>query len=172
MFHASSIALIVASPLLGWTQEQCSRILVISTRYGFWNPMAAILHAFRKVFRCMCGEQDATTTAVRPSSLILFRIICCPGSEHMYLYESEQCTPGSFPPVLCKNRSATFSQSALRARTFPLFCSPHQQVNTPVFMRNSSRKKFNANLHADQVGPNEFLDPEPGLATGASAPPK
>ena len=128
--RTSSIALIVASPLLGWTQEQCSRILAISTRYGL---IPAFSHVFRKVFRCMCGEQEATTTAVRPSSLILFRIICCPGSEHMYLYESEQCTPGSFPHLLHIDCSATFSQSTLRVH-FSTVRSPYQQVSLPIFV--------------------------------------
>ena len=45
-------------------------------------PAAAVL---RKVFKCMCGEQEAIDDAVSRSSAIFSRISGWPGSEHMYL---------------------------------------------------------------------------------------
>ena len=41
--------------------------------------------ALRKVRKCMCGEQEATTTPVSRSAAIFCRISDWPGSEHMYL---------------------------------------------------------------------------------------
>ena len=58
------------------THEQCSRMLAISTRYGFRPADCA---ALRKVFRCMWGEQEATTTPSSVSEAIFSRTIACPG---------------------------------------------------------------------------------------------
>jgi hypothetical protein len=41
------------------------------------------MHALRKVGSCIRGVQDATTTRLRPSSLISCLIRSCPGSEHI-----------------------------------------------------------------------------------------
>ena len=76
------LAFSVASSLSSVTQEQCSRRLAISHRYGF-SPASAT--ALRKVGSCMRGEQAATTTPVRLCSLMASLIMLCPGSEHMYL---------------------------------------------------------------------------------------
>jgi len=72
---------VVTSPF-SCTQEQCSRRLAISHRYGL-RPASAT--ALRKVGSCMRGEQAATTTPVRLCSMIAFLIMFWPGSEHMYL---------------------------------------------------------------------------------------
>ena len=70
----------------------------------------------------MCGEQDATTTPVRCSAAIFWRIVAWPGSEHMYLQAIAQATPGNSPAA-----AATCSTSTVRA-----MFSPHQQTNTPI----------------------------------------
>ena len=72
---------VVTSPF-SCTQEQCSRRLAISHRYGF-SPASAT--ALRKVGSCIRGEQAATTTPVSWCSRIASLIMLCPGSEHMYL---------------------------------------------------------------------------------------
>ena len=82
MVRAVSIALAVACSRSSWIQEQCSRMLAISTRNGLRPACAA---ARRKVFSCMCGEQAQTTTPVRALSSMAFLMSCWPGSEHMYL---------------------------------------------------------------------------------------
>ena len=71
----------VASSLSLWIHEQCSRMLAISTMYGFSPASSA---ALRKVASCIRGEQEPMTTAVRLYSLIAFLTSCCPFSEHMY----------------------------------------------------------------------------------------
>ena len=60
-------AFLVASSISLWIQEQCSRILAISTIYGF-KP--AFFAAFLKVVSCIRGEQQHTTIPVRCFSLI------------------------------------------------------------------------------------------------------
>ena len=52
--------------------------------------------AARKVRSCIRGEQEATTTRVKPFSLTSVSIISCPGSEHMNMLSLETTTPGSF----------------------------------------------------------------------------
>ena len=77
-----SMALAVASSRSLWTQEQCSRMLAISHRKGLRPARSA---ASRKVFSCMCGEQQETTTPSSLFSLMAFMTAFWPGSEHMYL---------------------------------------------------------------------------------------
>ena len=58
----SSLAFSVATCSSSCTQETCSRILAIWKRYGL-SP--AFSQAFLKVFSCILGEQEATTTLLR-----------------------------------------------------------------------------------------------------------
>ena len=77
-----SSAFSVASSRLSWTQEHCSRMLAISTMYGF-SPSASTQP--RNVGSCRLGEHAATTIRSSPCSSIASAISLCPGSEHMYL---------------------------------------------------------------------------------------
>ena len=72
-----SFAFSVASDLSTCTHEHCSRMLHISNKYGF---MPEPNTAPRNVGSCILGEQAATTTRVRPSSLMSFFIRSWPGS--------------------------------------------------------------------------------------------
>ena len=77
-----ALALAVAAALSVCTQETCSRMETISHMKGL-SP--ALAQAVRKVFSCRCGEQAATTTRFRPSSLMSFSISSWPRLEHMNL---------------------------------------------------------------------------------------
>ncbi len=59
----------VAASRSSVTQEQCSRMFAICSRYGLRPPSAA---ALRKVGSCMVGEQAATTARVMPCSSMSF----------------------------------------------------------------------------------------------------
>ena len=78
---ARMIAFSVPSAISLWIHEHCSRMLAISTMYGFRPAACAVL---RKVASCMRGEQEHTTTPVSPYSAIASRIFCWPTSEHIY----------------------------------------------------------------------------------------
>ena len=78
-----SMALAVASSLSSCTQEQCSRMLAISHRYGLRPGLAAALAERLLVHvRRAGGDHHAVELLLgdRPSSRRSW-----PGSEHMYL---------------------------------------------------------------------------------------
>ncbi|MBM4129715.1 hypothetical protein FJ250_01625 [bacterium] len=77
-----SAALAEAARGSSCTQLHCSRMLAISSRYGF-RPAAS--SALRNVGSCMRGLLAATTTRSRRCSRMSRVISSCPGFEHMYL---------------------------------------------------------------------------------------
>ena len=78
---ASMIAFSVPIGISLCTHEHCSRMLAISTMYGFKPAAAAVL---RKVASCIRGEHEQTTIPVRLLSLTACLIMSCPAWEHIY----------------------------------------------------------------------------------------
>ncbi len=71
----------------------------------------------RNVFSCMWGEQAATTTRLRPSSLMSVSMSSWPVLEHMNLLSRAMTTP--CPPSLSAAQSRTASTSTVPAMFVP-----------------------------------------------------
>ena len=119
MTRTRSMALAVAAGRSACTHEQCSRRLAISSRYGLRPASAA---APRNVGSCIRGLHAPTTTPVSLWSWMAWRIICWPGSEHMYLCSWARATPGMRAAA-----ATTAATSTVRA-----MFSPQWQTNTPM----------------------------------------
>ena len=79
--------------------------------------------ALRKVRRCMCGEQEATTTPSSCSEAIFSRTMRLARVRAHVLVVHRATHAGQFAPPA----SATSSTSTVRA-----MFSPHQQMKTPI----------------------------------------